>query len=61
MYMYVYMYMYMCMCPFLIYCKKVHAFPRGATQFKGFIIHADTLVGVIGEFLGRGYHVLLIN
>lgn len=45
--MYMYVYMYMCMCPFLIYCKKVHAFPRGATQFKGFIIHADSLVGDI--------------
>ena len=41
-----YMYVYMCMCPFLIYCKKVHAFPRGA-KFKGFIIHADILVGDI--------------
>lgn len=51
----------MYMCPFLIYCKKVHIFPRGATQLKGFIIHAESLVGVIGQFLGRGYQVLLIN
>lgn len=51
----------MYMCPFLIYCKKVHVFPRGATQLKGFIIHAESLVGVIGQFLGRGYQVLLIN